>query len=437
MTQSQVYDFIASLSKDKNLNTDDLEKELVDKLVKALSSAAITTGGRITGLDTSAGAIVTKTLKEFYNGRAYKNSIAKFLKDIKVANTQKLSVYKDSGLNISTEVLNTQQNLSIDEYLDNLSDNGLNSKFNQPIRQLIYDSVRNNASLSDLRDSLNDKILSGKAPSELSKYVKNATKQAADSYTSIVDKEIYKKFENRVTHYQMVGTLIETSSPQCRQAVEKYDRFIPIEELADWISFAQENGGSAELNASNLPVLKAHYGCRHQFIPYISEVQGEPEIKEPNDPVKKIAKDWERGNIPSGQDLEKLDLNTELLMLEMINWKNNIFSPNFKLNDKNRDSFEKLKKSKDYELYRIDPSIKNFELGKEVNFNDRPTFVSNNKDFVKNMGKLGDGDNPVLIFPKGTKAFNLQKNDDRGEELISGKFEVDKIVGNKVYLKLK
>lgn len=269
MTQQGVYDLIASISDESKISLTALEKQMISELVKTINASAITTGGTITGLTQSAGSIVTKSLKSFYSSAAYKKSIASILKNLDVAVDQKLSVYKDEGLEISKKALSNGQKIVIDEFIDNLSDNGLNSKFNQPLRQLIYDNIRNNVDLNGLRDSLIEKIESGKAPSELSKYVKNATRQAADAYTSIVDTEIFNKFKNRVTHFMIVGTLIETSSPQCRQFVEKYDRKIPIEELDKWISFAKENGGSEELTADNLPTLKAHYGCRHQFIPYI------------------------------------------------------------------------------------------------------------------------------------------------------------------------
>lgn len=269
MTQQSVYDLISSISKEENISLTKLEKQMIAELVKTINASAITTGGTITGLTQSAGAIVTKSLRSFYSSAAYRKSIASILKNLDVAVDKKLGVYKDEGLEISKKALTGGQKLAIDELLDNLSDNGLNSKFNQPLRQLIYDNIKNNVSLNGLEKALTERIASGKAPSELSKYVTNATRQAADSYTSVVDKEIFAKFKNRVTHIMVVGTLIETSSPQCRQAVEKYDRKIPIDKLDEWITFAKENGASEELTADNLPVLKGHFGCRHQWIPYI------------------------------------------------------------------------------------------------------------------------------------------------------------------------
>lgn len=269
MTQQEVYEYIKTLSNNDNVSLTALERQMVRDIIRQINSQIVTSGGKVVGLNSSAGNVIKRSISTFYRSPAYRNSIAKILKNLDVAVDEKLKVYKDQDLEISKDRLNVEQKLVIDEFIDNLSEDGLNSRFNQPLRNLIYDNIRNNLSQNELLQNITNKIESGKIDSEFGRYVKNATRQAADAYTSIVDKKILEQFKDRITHIRVVGTLIETSSPQCRQAIEKYDREIPVEKLDNWIRFAIDNGASEELTIDNLPVLKGHFGCRHQWIPII------------------------------------------------------------------------------------------------------------------------------------------------------------------------
>jgi hypothetical protein len=269
MTSNEIYDLINSISNADNIDIKAVEKQLLNDIIKQVNNNVITKGGRITGISGSVGRVVSKSIQSFYNSTAYRKSIASILKDISIASDAKVSFYKDADLEISKAALNSSQKIAINEFIDSSNADGLNAKFNQTFRTLIYESIRGNASQAELRTLLENKIISGKAPSEMAKYVKNISRQAATAYSSIVDQEIYKKFKTKITHYGIVGTLIDNSSPQCRQFIDKYDKEIPIDKLDEWIKFAQKNGGSPDLTAENLPVVKAHPGCRHQFIPLI------------------------------------------------------------------------------------------------------------------------------------------------------------------------
>lgn len=268
MTEAELQKIINSISEGKEIS--DIEKQLVEEIKKEISKSINTSGGLTTGLNKSAGAVIKNSIKNFYESKKYQNSLQSILKKLEVASDSKITFYKDKNLKISKSSLTEGQKIVINEFIDNLSENGLNSKFNQPLRRLIYDSIRNNQSQEDLRKKIESKIVSKKEPSEFKRYYKNATIQAADAYTSIIDREVYRKFKSRITGYTITGTLIETSSVQCRAFIEQYNRKIKIgDELNDFIKFAIENGASEELTPENLPVLKLHYNCLHQFIPII------------------------------------------------------------------------------------------------------------------------------------------------------------------------
>jgi hypothetical protein len=104
----------------------------------------------------------------------------------------------------------------------------------------------------------------------MSSHVNQIAQSAADSYSKVIDQTVWDKYQDKITHIRVVGSLIETSSPQCRKAVEQYEREIPVgKELDAWIEFAIKNGGSEDLTVDTLPTLGGHYACRHQWIPVI------------------------------------------------------------------------------------------------------------------------------------------------------------------------
>jgi hypothetical protein len=270
MTAEKIQELIDSISNDKNTNINNLSKSLLASLIKQLNDNINTKGGKITNLDKSAGAIISSSIDEFTKSEGFKKSIQSILSDIGTATNEKVGFYKDADLPVTLSELSTQQKLAVDEFLDSMSKDGLNAKFNQTLRTLIYENIRNGVSQTELQNVLEEKIISGKAPSEMAKYIKGTVQQAADAYTKVVDQQIYNKFKSKISGFRVIGSLIETSSPQCRQAVEKYKRFIPIDELDKVLDLAKSNGLIEGTNESNLATNGLHWSCRHQFLPIIN-----------------------------------------------------------------------------------------------------------------------------------------------------------------------
>ncbi len=247
-----------------------LERDMLAILIAEINATLITSGGIIEGTTVSVGASVSRSLKSFYATKAYQNSLSSLLRNIDGIGTDKLSLYKDFDLVIPRKEINKAQMSVLGELIDALDDNGLNARFNQPLRKIIYDNIRRGKSQTDLTKSLKKFIVSSPdKASDLKRYVNTTSIQGADAYSKVIDNEIMKKYEKRVTAIRVVGSLIESSSLQCRQAVNKYQREIPIDKLPEWIAFAKEHGGSDNLSKDNLSLIGAHYGCRHQWVPII------------------------------------------------------------------------------------------------------------------------------------------------------------------------
>ncbi len=269
MSHEQIYEQVSNITND-SMVLSSLEKEMLAILIAEVNASLITTGEVIEGTTTPVGAVVSRSLKSFYATKAYQNSLASLLRNIDGIGTDKMSLYKGFDLVIPRKEINKAQTAVLDELIDALNDNGLNTRFNQPLRKIIYDNIRRGKSQTDLTKSLKQFIVSSPdKASDLKRYINTTSIQGADAYSKVVDNEIMKKYEKRVTAIRVVGSLIDSSSPQCRQAVNKYQREIPMDKLPEWIAFAKDHGGSDNLSKDNLSLIGAHYGCRHQWVPII------------------------------------------------------------------------------------------------------------------------------------------------------------------------
>lgn len=218
----------------------------------------------------STAEIVKPSLRSFYNSKQYQNSIAKYLINVKNISDEKLNLYDKNGLKIERSQISQNQKIAINEHLDSLNENGLNANLNQPLRNIIYQTINKGASLTDIKESLKKYIAQGKDTSgKLSSYINDIAIKGADAYTSIIDQKIVDKYKDKITGYIVAGSLIETSSLQCRYCIEKLDRKITKEDFK--IIKEKYNDKMIEgTTFENLPTFKLHYRCRHSFTPTLS-----------------------------------------------------------------------------------------------------------------------------------------------------------------------
>lgn len=242
-----------------------LESLLMKILIQNLSENVNTNNGKIQLSDTTD-TIVKKSLKKFYNTKEYSESIIRYLTKIEDVSKLKLEIYRKKGLFINASEINPHQRLAIDEHLSYLNENGLNTRFNQPLRKIIYSNIYAGRSQNDLETQLKNYVTEKET---LTKYIKQTAIQGADAYTAIIDQKITDKYIDRITGYTIVGSLIETSSPQCRYCVEKLKRKIKKDDWRTIKEIADQNGLIKGTEFKNLPTNKLHHGCRHTFTPEI------------------------------------------------------------------------------------------------------------------------------------------------------------------------
>jgi hypothetical protein len=116
------------------------------------------------------------------------------------------------------------------------------------------------------RQQVQDFIVTGQdTTGKLGQYLEMTAEQGTDSYTGAINARIMQVF--KVDTYIMSGSLIKTSSPQCRYCINELGGLI---DRADWPEIkkiAVDNGLIEGTTFDNLAFNKLHWKCRHEFTP--------------------------------------------------------------------------------------------------------------------------------------------------------------------------
>lgn len=239
---------------------DNMTELLVSLALKELTKSVDIKGGKIQPTDLTQ-SIVKKSIRSFYNSNQYRNSLSRYLKNIQDYDREKQAMYGKQNMSVSN-ITNAQQ-IAITEYIGYLNEAGINERFNQPLRKAISQNIRLGKSLSEIKDELS-KFAEFKTNKS---YFTQTAQQGADAYASIIDQKIMEKYRTKIKGLRIVGSIIETSSPQCVEAVEM-GRDLTIEQWEKLLKKYKKQiieGTTVE----NLATNKLHIGCRHQFTPYL------------------------------------------------------------------------------------------------------------------------------------------------------------------------
>ncbi len=177
--------------------------------------------------------------------------------------------FQKSTNNIKVPAYETAKSIIVDEITDQLLNNGLNTNFVQPIRDLIYQNVSGGLSLSDARMQIKEFIKGGKdVTGKLGSYVEQTAQQAVDAYSGAINKKLLETFD--YGGLLVTGSLIDNSSPQCVYAIETLKGKITRENWSEVEAIGKKQSGWIDgTTFDNLPANKLHWGCRHSFYPII------------------------------------------------------------------------------------------------------------------------------------------------------------------------
>lgn len=248
-----------------------IEKQAYQLLLDYIDDNVDTKDGQLVANDKAAKAL--QNFSDFYLSALadiaeYKGSVSGYLKNLKSISTLITDFQKSEGIDVSKANIGAVQEIVVSELIDRYTENGLNDGFVQPLRQLLYNNITAGMNKKQAMQFLRDYISSGKDTSgKLHQYIEQTAQQGVDSYSGAINTRIMQTFS--IDSYIMSGSLIKTSSPQCRYCINKLGGIIDRDDWPSIEKIAEENGLIDGTNFENLPVNKMHWGCRHEFSPII------------------------------------------------------------------------------------------------------------------------------------------------------------------------
>lgn len=226
--------------------------------------------------------IMTAAISEL---KDYKGSVGQYLKNFKDVSTLMEDYQKSNGFDVKQARLGATQELVVSEIINQYSENGLNPGFVQPLRELLFDNITGGLNKKQAMAQLRDFIASGKdTTGKLHRYLEQTAQQGVDSYTGATNVRIMQTF--KIDTFVVSGSLIKTSSPQCRLVINKMDALIDRKDWPKVKDLAEQYGLIEGTTFDNLPINKLHWGCRHEFTPVtLTQAQRDKLTSTPTNPA--------------------------------------------------------------------------------------------------------------------------------------------------------
>lgn len=261
-----------------------LEKAAYQLMVEFVDNNFDTKGGRFVVDENVLRALnvfVDQYLGAFTQAAPYRGAVSEYLKNFKDITTLINNFQTDQGLDVKKAQLGAVQEIVLNEIVNRYSENGLNPGFVQPMRQLLFNNAVGGLNKAQAMAQLQEYIAGGKdTTGKLHRYLEQTAQQGVDSYTGAVNVKIMQTF--KINTMIMSGSLIATSSPQCRLAITGLDGIIDREDWPELEALAKQHGLIEGTTFDNLPLNKFHWGCRHEFTPAVlSEAQRRRAISSP------------------------------------------------------------------------------------------------------------------------------------------------------------
>lgn len=246
-----------------------LEHQAYALVVEFMNTNVDTTGGNLVANAQATAAlnnfadVFTSAFTELAD---YRGNVSSYLKNFKPIADLIKEFQASMDVDVARANVGEAQNVVLNEIVNQYSENGLNPGFVQPMRDLLYNNVsgglNKNQAMQQVRDYISsDKDTTGK----LGRYLEQTAQQGVDSYTGATNVRIMQTFS--IDTMVMSGSLIATSSPQCRYCVNELQGVLDRAAWPDIKDIATGNGLIKGTTFDNLPFNKLHWGCRHEFTP--------------------------------------------------------------------------------------------------------------------------------------------------------------------------
>jgi hypothetical protein len=254
-----------------DINTDALETAAYSVIVDALYNNFELKKGIIV-VDKSFGkrlnSFVNDVLGDLRVNPSFTGEVAGFIKNIPVIHDAIQQFQISQGIDAALD--GNAEKIVTEEFKNQLLREGLNQNFIQPIRDLLYQQGLSGLTIDEAKGFIKQYVMSGRDMSgKLQSYVQSTAQQAVDAYSGLVNMKLMEQFDYDA--WLITGSLIDTSSPQCRYAIEELGGVITRKDWPKLKKIAERHGLIEGTTFENLSVLQLHWGCRHGFYSYVNK----------------------------------------------------------------------------------------------------------------------------------------------------------------------
>lgn len=246
------------------------EVVIFDELIKLLNTVDVSGGKLITNSKAenflmSMDAKIYRALQK----ADYNNSVLKYTKNFKLVADNTREIHSAfNNISITDSQINPILKIEVNNTVDKLTGSGMAKDFINPVRESLYRNIMLGAEVTSVEKSLREFVISthGK-DSKLSKYVKQVSRDAIQQFDGTIQANIAKELELNAKRY--IGSLIRDSRKQCIRWVAQNGGVILLEDLADEIRWAFNNGSgmNPQTNVDTFDIFRGGYNCRHRSIP--------------------------------------------------------------------------------------------------------------------------------------------------------------------------
>lgn len=206
--------------------------------------------------------------------KAYKGAVSGFIKKLpELSSVIKEYQIGNNSIDWGKAGISNTEKVVVNEILKAYTENGLNKEFVQPLRDMLYQNIVAGTNLSEAKKSLKEYIISTpEKSSKIKRYLTQTSQQAVDGYTGAINKRLMNSFN--YPYLIMSGSLIITSSPQCRKGIKEMNSMISEKDFNEILKpIAEKNGLATGTTFQNLTFNKLHHGCRHEFTPSMRKIE--------------------------------------------------------------------------------------------------------------------------------------------------------------------
>jgi hypothetical protein len=254
-----------------------LEKKVIDGSFNWLVDNLDIKKGRVQvpeNLGAQMNDFVNSVMSLITKNRSYQSTFTDYLTDLGgIGRAIKDFQIGVNGIDWEKAGVKEVQKAVVTATVESFEGSGLNAGFAQPLKDLMLRNVLGGFSTKDARNQLTEYIASGKDHTgKLARYLEQTAMQGVTAYEGAVSVKLAQTFT--YTGFIMAGSLIDTSSPQCRKALDESDNgYLSNDQMEKVIEYAKtlpSDGGLMEgTTLENLPINRLHWGCRHSFTPVI------------------------------------------------------------------------------------------------------------------------------------------------------------------------